>query len=74
MHHTQHVDYLTVGIDLGTSNSVCAVCDSRSKKVSVLECGDDPRNLRIFCPAWSDITRAGLASSGPERWTISTSM
>jgi molecular chaperone DnaK len=47
-HHTQHLDFLCVGIDLGTSNTVCAVCDSRSKKVSVLECGDDPRNPNLL--------------------------
>jgi molecular chaperone DnaK len=44
----RHLNYLSVGMDLGTSNSVVAVCDSRSNKIEVLECNDDPRNPKLL--------------------------
>ena len=44
----RHLNYVSVGIDLGTSNSVVAVCDSRTNKIEVLECNDEPRNPKLL--------------------------
>eukprot|EP00939_MAST-03C_sp_MAST-3C-sp1_P002878 g2878.t1 len=55
LHHQKkiidsHLDYLSVAIDLGTSNSVLAVCDSRTNQVNVLDAAPNNRsNPKLLC-------------------------